>query len=144
MDRAAMMRRCPGARALGTAVLVGHRFLIGLDGWGSIGPARGERVYGVLWRLTPRDRAALNAYELLDKGLYKLRPVPVRANGRTVPAVTFVLGRRVCGRPRPGYVQLVAAAARAWSLPARYVRQIERWSTGRWLGSRDVDVGDLR
>ena len=33
MNRSAMTRRCPGARAIGTAVLEGYRFFVGLDGW---------------------------------------------------------------------------------------------------------------
>src|SRR5262249_6886660 len=37
---------------------------------GSVAPSAGDIVHGVLWRLTPRDIAALHAYELLHQGLY--------------------------------------------------------------------------
>jgi Gamma-glutamyl cyclotransferase, AIG2-like len=58
MDRSAMKRRCPGARAIGPAVLDGYRFFVGRDGWGSVAPSASDVVHGVLWRLTPRDIAA--------------------------------------------------------------------------------------
>ena len=73
MNRAAMARRCPAARAVGTAILEGHRFFVGIDGWGSVKPSAGGTVHGVLWRLTSRDIAALHAYELLHQGLYDVR-----------------------------------------------------------------------
>ena len=48
-------------------------FVITPDGFGSIAPRAGAVVHGVLWRLTPRDLAAINAYESLDSGLYLRR-----------------------------------------------------------------------
>ena len=136
LSRAGMRQRAPAARALGIAVLDGHRFFIGRAGWASVEPARSARVYGVLWKITPRDRAALHAYELLDKGLYKVRHLPVRCGARLVPAMTYVLRRRAKGRPKPGYMEMIAAEARHWKLPQRYVRSIERWSQSRWTGAR--------
>jgi len=69
MERAAMRKRCPAARPVGPALLRGWRYVIA-QGYGSIAPAPGACVFGVLWRLTPRDLAALNAFESLDSGLY--------------------------------------------------------------------------
>ena len=143
MNRAAMRRRCPGARAIGPAMLAGHRFFVGIDGWGSVKPSAGDAVHGVLWRLTTRDLAALHAYELLHQGLYDVRRLPVRSGARHVPAMIYLLRRRAPGRPKPGYVELIAAAARAWKLPEAYVRSVERWSTSRWTGARVIDAEEL-
>jgi cation transport regulator ChaC len=143
MSRAAMHRRCPGASALGVAALAGYRFFVGLDGWGSVAPSAGHAVHGVLWRLTPRDIAALHAYELLHKGLYKVRHLPVRSGARRLSAMIYLLRRRAAGRPRPGYVEMIAAAARDWKLPEAYIRSIERWSISRWTGARVIDVGEI-
>lgn len=142
MDRAAMQRRCPDARPIGPAVLEGYQFVIGLEGWGSVRPRPGDRVHGVLWRLSPRDIAALHAYELLHKRLYVVRMLPVRHEARLVPAMTYLLRRRIAGRPRPGYVEMIAAAARGWKLPARYIRSLERRSISRWSGARVIDGGE--
>jgi cation transport regulator ChaC len=143
MSRAAMAHRCPTARAIGPAALEGYAFFVGIDGWGSVRAKRGARVHGVLWRLTPRDIAALHAYELLHKGLYDLRRLPVRLGARRVSATIYLLRRRKTGRPKPGYVEMIAAAARAWSLPERYVRSVERWSCSRFVGARAIDVGEI-
>lgn len=142
MHRAAMQARCPSARALGAAQLDGYKFFIGVDGWGSVKPSPGERVHGVLWRLTPRDLAALHAYELLHKGLYDVRYLPVRIGARRALAMLYVLRRRSAGRPKPGYAEMCAAAARSWQLPERYVRSVARWSNSRWTGSRVIGCGD--
>jgi len=140
MNRAGMQARCPRAVAIGTAVLEGHQFFIGIDGWGSVERVAGAKVLGVLWRISPRDRAALHAYELLDKGLYHVRILPVRCGARLVPAMTYLLRRRAHGRPKPGYIELIGAAARDWDLPQDYIRSIERWPQSRRPGTRDVTV----
>ena len=141
MDESAMQARCPMARAVGPARLDGYRFFIGVDGWGSVRPSPGGVVHGVLWHVTPRDLAALHAYEWLDQGLYDVRRLPVRTGSRTALATIYLLRRRQTGRPKPGYAELCAAAARQWNLPERYVRSIERWSVSRWTGARAVDAG---
>ena len=143
MNRAAMGRRCPAARAIGPATLERYKFFVGIDGWGSVKPCAGERVHGVLWRLTPRDVAALHAYELLHKGLYDVRYLPVRSGAQRRTAMIYLLRRRSAGRPKPGYVEMIAAAARGWKLPEPYVKSVERWSTSRWTGARVIDAGEL-
>ncbi|MCF8475921.1 MAG: gamma-glutamylcyclotransferase [Pseudolabrys sp.] len=144
MHRAAMQGRCREARAVGVATLAGYRFFIGVDGWGSVRREPGRVVHGVLWKVTPRDLAALHAYELLDKGLYDFRTLPVRTGARSVGAMIYLLRRRRTGTPKPGYAEFCAAAAREWHLPEGYVRSIERWSVSRWTGSRVIGVTDTR
>jgi hypothetical protein len=143
MQRAAMARRCSGARAVAPAVLEGHTFFVGIDGWGSVKPKPGQRVHGVLWRLTPRDIAALHAYELLHQGLYDVRYLPARLGSKRVRAMIYRLRRCVPGKPKPGYVEMIAAAARGWGLPERYIRSVERWSISRFTGPRIIDAGEL-
>ncbi|MEJ2436255.1 MAG: gamma-glutamylcyclotransferase [Pseudolabrys sp.] len=143
MSRAALRARCLEARALGPATLPGYRFFVGLDGWGSVQPSSGDAVHGVLWALTPRCMAALHAFELLHKGLYEVRHLPVRRGARLTPAMTYLLRRRKPGQPKPGYVEMIAAAAREWRLPEDYIRSVERWSVSRFIGARAIDVGEV-
>ena len=128
MDRRLMWRRCPDARLLGGAVLRDYRFIITKDGYASVAAARGAVVHGLLWRLTPRDLAALNAYENIDAGLYRAAGMAVQAGGRAVRALVYLGRSGVPGRPRLGYMELVAAAARDGGLPADYVASLERIS----------------
>jgi hypothetical protein len=144
MDRDAMAARCPQAQAIGPGALPGWRFFIGSEGWGSVDPSPGGMVHGVLWRLTPRDRAALHTYELLHKGLYDVRTLPVLLGARRVPAMTYVLRRRIPGEPKPGYIELIVRAARDWNLPERYVAQVARRARSGWTGQRTAKTGGAR
>lgn len=143
MNRALMRRHCPGAMEIGLAALVGCRFIITTDGYASIVPKPGGRVHGVLWRLTVRDLAALNAYESLGSGLYSKLMLPVRKDGRRMAATLYVARARSGGRPKPGYLDVILAAAREWSLPPPYVRSLQRWQPSRWRGARAAESGEL-
>jgi gamma-glutamylcyclotransferase (GGCT)/AIG2-like uncharacterized protein YtfP len=143
MSRALMLGRCPQARPLGAASLSGWRFLITPDGFASIAPRAGAVVHGVLWNLTVRDLAAINAYESIDSGLYLRRNLTVRHEGSPARAMVYVARRQGEGRPRSGYMLEVTEAAREWTLPDSYVRSLRRWSPSRWNGARWKDTGDL-
>jgi hypothetical protein len=143
MHRPLMQARCPAAQALGTATLAGWRFVITPDGFGSIVRRAGAIAYGVLWRLTPRDLAALNVYESLDSGLYVRRIFPVRHASRRVAALTYVARRAGEGTPRAGYMAIVVEAARDWDFPPAYIGSLARWSPSAWRGARRKDTGDV-
>src|SRR5690349_19544240 len=143
MSRALMRMRCPGAAAVCTGTLRDWRFVVTADGVGSIMPRPGAVVHGVLWRLGPRDLAAINAYEGLDSGLYTRGVLPVRCDGRLAPALLYIARWRGQGRPRPGYMSVVVEAAREWGFPEHYIRSLQRWSPSGWRGARMKDVGEL-
>jgi len=143
MSRALMGARCPGATALGVATLPGWRFMVNVDGVGSLAPQPGRLTYGVLWRLTPRDLAAINAYEAVDTELYLRRTLPVRLGARQAAALVYLARRRGEGAARPGYISLVVEAAREWQLPPAYIRSLQRLSPSRWRGARAKDTGEL-
>ena len=138
-----MLARCPGATALGTATLAGWRFIINPDGYGSIAPESGGVVHGVLWRLTARDLAAVNAYENVAGGLYVRRMLPVLHEGRRERSLVYVAVRQGEGTPRPGYIAIVVAAARDWGMPEPYVRSLMRWSPSALSGTRAKDTGEV-
>jgi cation transport regulator ChaC len=143
MSRPLMQMRCRDAQALGVATLPGWRFVINRDGYGSIAPRAGGRVLGVLWRLSARDLAAVNAYESVSTGFYLRRLLPVRLNGRQTTALTYITRQGGEGTPRPSYISVVVAAARDWELPERYVRSLARWSPSAWRGARARDIGEF-
>jgi hypothetical protein len=170
MSRAPMRARCPTAREAGTATLADHRLIITSDGYASIVPEPGGIVHGLLWRLAPRDVAALNAYESLDTGLYRIVTLPVRLapvpakwtpvrrrehapnedpgaqrapGARQVPAMVYVGRTRRPGLPRPGYLEAVLAAARELELPDDYVAALARWRPSGLRASRAPDAGEV-
>jgi gamma-glutamylcyclotransferase (GGCT)/AIG2-like uncharacterized protein YtfP len=143
MSSTLMHRRCPAAVAVGPARLCGWRFIVVREGFASIVPAAGGIVHGVLWRLTPRDLAALNAYENIDSGLYLRRTVPVQHGTRRTAALTYVASERAEGRPRPGYQAIVVASAREWNLPSDYVRALARFAPSGFGGTYMVGTGEV-
>jgi gamma-glutamylcyclotransferase (GGCT)/AIG2-like uncharacterized protein YtfP len=137
MSRPLMEERCADAEAIGPARLDNWRYVIAGDGYASIVRSLGSVVHGVLWRLTPRDLAALNNYESLDSGLYRRRMLTVRHGGKRVQALVYIGRSGTAGRPRPGYQDdVVVPAARAWGLPARYVAELARWSASAGAAAR--------
>ena len=139
MSRTLMRRRCPGARGLGPARLDGWRFVITRDGYASLLRDPGECVYGVLWRLTPRDLAALNAYE---QRAYLRRILPVRHGAARRSALVYLAPERGGGKARPGYQELVVASAREWQLPEGYVAGLARWIPG-FRGTLGIATGEM-
>jgi gamma-glutamylcyclotransferase (GGCT)/AIG2-like uncharacterized protein YtfP len=138
MSRARMRPRCGAAREIGTGMLEGYRFIITADGYASVLPAPGRIVHGLVWQLTPRDLAALDAYESLNTGLYRAVTLPVRHGGAHAPALVYVGRSRVPGRPRPGYLEEVLAAARDLGFPPTYVRALARWAPGASRSAREA------
>ena len=141
MERAAMEKRCPGAQALGPALLRGWRYVIA-QGYGSVAPARGSLVFGVLWRLTPRDLAALNAFESLDSGLYRRAMLTLESGGQRVRALVYVARKGGKRRPMPGYQERLIAAAQDWGLPRRYVVELARFAPG-YRAARPAETGEI-
>jgi gamma-glutamylcyclotransferase (GGCT)/AIG2-like uncharacterized protein YtfP len=145
MSRAPMRARCPTAREAGTATLAGHRLIITSDGYASVVPEPGGVVHGLLWRLMPRDVAALNAYECLDTGLYRVVTLPVRCApaAQLMPAMVYVARTRQPGLPRPGYLEAVLAAARELEFPTDYVAALARWLPSGLRARRAPDAGEV-
>jgi soluble lytic murein transglycosylase-like protein len=101
-------------------------------------------VHGVLWRLTPRDRAALNIYESVDSGLYVGRRRVIRQGSGRHDALVYIGRPRGVGKPKPGYLELVVAAAREWEFPQTYVRELRRWASSGLTAARSLGTGEVR
>ena len=143
MHRAVMRRHAPEAEPLGPARLSGFRFLITADGYASIEPRRATEVHGVLWRLTPRDRATLDIWENIAGGLYRAEILAVEEAGMRRLALVYLARPRPPGRPKPGYMEIVVAAACAWEFPAQYIASLQRWLPRQTLGAGHRKLGAL-
>jgi gamma-glutamylcyclotransferase (GGCT)/AIG2-like uncharacterized protein YtfP len=141
MERAAMRVRCRTAQEVGPARLSGWRYAIAV-GYGTVVPAPGMCVFGVLWRLTPRDLATLNAYESLDSGLYRRIMLTVETGGQRARALVYAGRKRGKGHPAPGYQERVIAAAEDWRLPPHYIAELRRLAPG-YRASRPAETGEI-
>lgn len=134
MDRGIMRKYAPCAEPIGVASLAAYRFIITADGYASVEPTRAHTVHGVLWRLTPRDRVTLDAWENVACGHYSAATLAVISGGRRRPVLVYVARRQRHGRPKRGYMELVLAAAEQWHLPGAYVACLQRWLPARTIG----------
>ncbi|MDH6199302.1 phage replication-related protein YjqB (UPF0714/DUF867 family) [Mycobacterium frederiksbergense] len=128
---AQMATRCPGAIDPRPARLDGHDWLINERGVATVEPFDGSQVHGVLWHVTDADLAALDRVEGV--------PLRYRRNKLTVhtadgPATAWVyIDLRVDpGRPRPGYLERIIAAATYHDLPQRWIEFLRRWDPIHW------------
>jgi hypothetical protein len=144
MHRAVMRTHARYAVPIGLARLANYRFVITADGYASIEPARAHSVHGVMWRLTPRDRVTLDAWENIAGGLYRAETLPVDEAARRRRALVYIARRRPLGRPKPGYMEIVAKAARDWEMPPAYIASLEEWLPTRPLGAGHRKLGEFR
>ena len=108
-----MAYRCPGAVALGKAVLPGYRFEF--KSFATIVPSPGEQVEGVLWTITESDELALDILEGYPE-FYDKRHVKVQ-QGIDYIAMTYIMNPREKGyAPSDGYYSMVSEGYQAFGL----------------------------
>ena len=130
MDAAAMALRCPVSRSIGRGRLAGHRFIVMREGYASVVRDSSRTVHGILWDLALDDIPALDRYEGVASGLYVKAQTSVRTEGGLRRALIYLGRSTASGRPRPGYLDAVLAAATTAQLPPTYLREIEGWMRG--------------
>jgi hypothetical protein len=143
MSRAVMGKHAPAAEPIGVASLAHHGFVITADGYASVEPMSTDTVHGVLWKLGPNDRATLDAWESVAEGLYRAQTMSVTCAGQLHTALVYVARPSESGVARPGYMEVVIAAALEWQLPEAYIELLERWRPRQAAGGarRHGDFG---
>ncbi|MBI3789487.1 MAG: gamma-glutamylcyclotransferase [Gemmatimonadetes bacterium] len=128
MDVAAMATRCPGARVVGPARLGSHGFLVNRNHHGTVMPAAGKAVHGLLWSITDDDQRALDEYEGVAIALYRRHQVRVTLHdGREVEALTYMARNVEPTRTSGAYYDQLLATARTLGFPPEYVAELEGW-----------------
>jgi gamma-glutamylcyclotransferase (GGCT)/AIG2-like uncharacterized protein YtfP len=127
MDVAGMAQRCPRSTPLGLARLPRHRFIITTDGYASVTRDPRESVHGVLWDCALGDIRTLDKFEELASGLYIKINQPVVVEGGAKRALIYVGRSAQVGKPRPGYLESVVAAAKERALPEAYIASLNRF-----------------
>ena len=129
MDVRQMAIRCPDAVILGPASLPAHAFLINTRGFATVIPAPNQVVHGVLWEISPADKARLDRYEGVASGFYRKDIVRVRVkDGTETDALIYLASDARPGQARPGYMERILEAAEHCHLPETYIATLrERW-----------------
>jgi len=121
MDRAHMARLCPQATALGPAALRSYKYVLASSGFATVVPWPGSFVHGVLWKIGPKEIAALDRYENAAGGLYRAAMLPVKMQDRLLRALVYLATGNEAGATPSGYQEGIIAAAKDWNLPQAYV-----------------------
>ena len=132
MSTARLRQRVPSARALGVAVLHGHRLAFhkaGRDGSAkcdvALSTQPGDRVYGVIYAMHTRHRQRLDLAEGLGMG-YEHKMVTVQlAEGNEASALTYrATHTDPALLPYRWYLEHVLRGAREHGLPDHYLATI--------------------
>ena len=112
-----MAYRCPGARALGRAVLPGYS--LEFKSFATIVPNPKENVEGVLWSITESDESALDMLEGYPE-FYDKKTVSVEHDNQSYIAMTYIMGPREQGyAPSDGYYSMVSEGYQSFGLNQR-------------------------
>jgi gamma-glutamylcyclotransferase (GGCT)/AIG2-like uncharacterized protein YtfP len=134
MDEEQMQRRCPSAERIGIASLRDHELVFNRrgsyrpGGVASAVAARGERVYGVLWRISSSDLEHLDETE--DTDAYRRRMETVHGlDGSAWRAFVYEAIPEGEFEPDEGYLELLITSAVKAGLPKPYVDALRKAST---------------
>jgi len=118
-----MAFRCPEATPVCPVVLDNYRLVFrGGSGVATILPTVGEKVYGLLWKLTPACEKSLDQYEGYPR-LYIKEQVTVRGkDGKQYPVMAYVMAKefsRDPAEPSQHYFSGIAQGYRQNGLPLK-------------------------
>jgi gamma-glutamylcyclotransferase (GGCT)/AIG2-like uncharacterized protein YtfP len=130
MDVAAMAARCPHSRAIGLARLPRHRLIISSDGYANVVRDPRMIVHGLLWDLALSDVSILDRFEDVPR-LYSKVMQPVLTEAGIRRALIYVGKATGVGRPRPGYLDAVLAAATRLGLPKAHLAHLASFGEAR-------------
>jgi len=109
-----MAYRCPGAVALGKAILLGYR--LEFKSFATIVPSPNSSVEGVLWTITDGDESALDVLEGYPE-FYDKKTVSVEHRDRSYIAMTYIMEPREQGQaPSDGYYNMVSEGYQSFGL----------------------------
>lgn len=95
-----MACRCPAATPVCPVVLDNYRLAFrGGGGVATIIPAEGEKVYGLLWKLTPVCEQALDQYEGYPRLYVKEQVTVCGRDGQRYAVMAYIMAREFCRDP---------------------------------------------
>ncbi len=125
MDDTQMADRCQNYKYIATGKLPDHKFIINSRGVATIVPEINENVYGVVWALSGDDIRCLDRYEGVSQGIYIKVNLPVIVpHFSPIEMLVYVAADNQFGKPKPGYLENIIAAAIKYGLPSNYLQKL--------------------
>jgi len=121
-----MAVRCPAATPVCPVVLDNYRLAFrgngGYNGVATILPAEGNKVYGLLWKLTPSCEQSLDRYEGYPHIYYKEQVTVRDKDGKRYPVMVYIMGREFCldpAEPSQHYFAGIVQGCKQNGIPVR-------------------------
>jgi hypothetical protein len=130
MDPAQMAERCPHSPQRGSGWLEGWRLSFGGEdiGWegamATVVEEPGQRVFVVLYDLSPSDEETLDQWDGATLGYYRKAKVRISIPDGHVLAWLHVLDAYEGGLPAARHLGIIAGAAEAAGAPQDYVKAL--------------------
>jgi gamma-glutamylcyclotransferase (GGCT)/AIG2-like uncharacterized protein YtfP len=126
INRDQMAVRCPAATPVCPVALDNYRLTfrgnLGMSGVATILPAQGEKVYGLLWKITPACELSLDRYEGYPR-LYGKEQVVVRdRDGQRYSVMVYTMARELYldpAEPSPSYFSGIVQGCKQNDIPVR-------------------------
>ena len=135
MDPQTFRRRCPGARPLGWARLPGYRLAFSRyshqrrGGSADVVEDASSVVWGVLYEVDEACIASMDRVEGVPTAYRRERATVFDDADQPQEAIIYMANRTGEFLPSRSYLEVILRGARAYGLPAEYVRMLERIRT---------------
>jgi gamma-glutamylcyclotransferase (GGCT)/AIG2-like uncharacterized protein YtfP len=133
LSREQMSVRCPSGNVIGVGTLRDHRLTFNRysSGWtggvADVVPSPGDEVWGIVWELSDRDFASLDAYEDVPDGYRRSElEIGLREGGVRLAWVYTVVRKSPFTAPSREYLEIIRDAARELDFPPSYRNALDR------------------
>ena len=124
-----MRHRAPKSVRIGIGKLDGWRIGVNSSGWLGIAPEETAHVWGVLYTLGAGDEPQLDAYEAVNRGLYRKSILEVIGPEQSLDALVYVPNEPLDGIVRSEYLKRCIAAAMENNLPSEWIEGLRELAT---------------
>lgn len=139
ISKKGMRHRCPGSKAIGTAILPDYRLTF--RGVADVEPSLGDLVMGALWKCPPQDIASLDRYEGVRGGFYRKEVLTVQAEDGPVEALVYIMCPTLLDNqslPSQGYFNTIRDGYIDFGLPFPSLSEALRVTKERVVGHKGI------
>ena len=112
-------RRCPNAKLLGPAVLNYYKFIIDERGYASVKKSKNDKVFGVLWIISPEDNKRLDLREGVKINIYRKENLKVETvvGFDEIEAMVYISNSDEGFFAKDGYIEEIVEGLKKQKVP---------------------------
>ena len=121
-----MRERCPDAVKVGVGELLGYRWIIYSRGYANIVRSPGDRVLGVVYRLSARDEESMYRSEGVAASAYAKEYHEILLQDEMLRCLVYIDSDTLEGSPKLEYIDRINHGFRDAGLPDDYITRYIR------------------